>query len=152
MGEPVLHAAGFDELDARVLHDIVRLRIDVFVVEQHCPYAELDGRDVEPGTRHLWAGDGGRIVAYLRVLVEPDGSRRIGRVCVAGSHRGTGLARRLVAEAQTQAGTQAPGADVVLDAQAHLVGWYEWLGYRAAGEEFMEDGIPHLPMRLKRPG
>ena len=70
----------FDVLSTRQLHDLIRLRIDVFVVEQTCAYAELDGRDLEPGTRHVWAEEAGAAVACLRVLDDGD-ARRIGRVC-----------------------------------------------------------------------
>ena len=152
MREMGLQSAAVDSLDAPTLYDLIRLRVDVFVVEQRCPYAELDGRDVEPGTRHLWVSDGERAVAYLRVLVEPDGTLRIGRVCVAEPHRGAGLAHRLVTEALRQIAATDPRADVVLDAQSHLVGWYERLTFCADGEEFVEDGIPHVPMRLGRRG
>ncbi len=150
MSETVVQVAAFAELDARTLHDLVRLRIDVFVVEQQCPYAELDGRDVEPGTRHLWVTDGEQVTAYLRLLVEPDGSHRIGRVCVAPAYRGAGLARRLVVEALARTAADDPAVDVVLDAQSHLAGWYERLTFCADGPPFVEDGIPHLPMRLRR--
>ncbi len=142
-----LRQARFADLDGRTLHDLVRLRIDVFVVEQQCPYAELDGRDPEPGTWHVWAEDP-CIVGYLRLLTEADRTQRIGRVCVATSHRGTGLAGRLLTRAVELAAAAAPGAPVVLDAQAHLASWYERLGFAVAGAGFVEDGIPHLPMRL----
>ena len=56
---PNYRTASFADLNARTLHDLLKLRIDVFVVEQNCPYPELDGRDVEPGTRHVWLTDGG---------------------------------------------------------------------------------------------
>lgn len=150
MSQPILHALAFDQLTARTLHDLVRLRIDVFVVEQCCPYAELDGRDVEPTTRHLWLSDDARPVAYLRILAEPDGERRIGRVCVAASHRGKRLADRLLLDALAQLTASDPDADVVLDAQAHLAGWYERLMFCPDGEGFVEDGIPHVPLRLSR--
>lgn len=147
----VLRISRFADLDAATVYRLMRLRIDVFVVEQRCPYAELDGRDVEPGTRHLWTTDGDRVTAYLRILVEPDGSYRIGRVCVAEAYRGAGFARRLVVEALTRTAADDPAADVVLDAQSHLAGWYERLTFCADGEEFVEDDIPHVPMRLSRP-
>jgi ElaA protein len=130
----------FEELSTREFHDIMALRVDVFVVEQACAYAELDGRDTEPGTRHLWLAAGG-IRAYLRVLDEGD-NRRIGRVVTAAEARGEGLAARLVDHAV--ASTRAPW---VLDAQSHLEAWYSARGFVVAGAEFVEDGIPHIPMR-----
>lgn len=142
-----LQRARFAELDAPTLHDLVRLRIDVFVVEQQCPYEELDGRDTEPDTVHVWARDGGAVVAYLRVVAEPDGRRRIGRVCVSTSHRGRGVAAELMTAGLAACRAESPGAAVVLDAQVYLVGWYERLGFAVDGDEFVEDGIPHRPMR-----
>ena len=149
--DKVVRISHFADLDAATVYRLMRLRIEVFVVEQRCPYAELDGRDVEPGTRHLWTTDGDRVTAYLRILVEPDGSYRIGRVCVAEAYRGAGFARRLVVEALTRTAADDPAADVVLDAQSHLAGWYERLTFCADGDEFVEDDIPHVPMRLSRP-
>ncbi|GAA5181406.1 GNAT family N-acetyltransferase [Rugosimonospora acidiphila] len=135
--------ASFDELAAGTLYALLRLRVDVFVVEQNCPYPELDGRDTEPGTRHVWTGSDGLPTGYLRIMEEPDGSARIGRVCVAAPQRGTGLARRLMAAALERVGDRA----CVLDAQSHLAGFYASLGFAPTGPEFVEDGIPHIPMR-----
>ncbi len=145
-----LHTARFAELDLATLHDIVRLRVDVFVVEQHCPYPELDGRDTDESTRHVWVVDAA-VVGYLRLLTEPDRNRRIGRVCVARSRRGRGLAADLVGEGLRLSRVETPGADVVLDAQTHLAGWYERLGFEVDGAEFVEDGIAHVPMRRRSP-
>ena len=141
----ILSASTLD-LDVATLHDILRLRQDVFVVEQQCVYADLDGRDLEPGTVQVWADDGqAGVVATLRVLLEPDGTRRIGRVATALPARGRGLAADLVAAALTLG--EGP---VVLDAQSHLEGWYARFGFVRVGEEFLDDGIPHVPMRLDR--
>jgi ElaA protein len=136
-----LHTATFAELDPRTAYLLWQLRESVFVVEQTCAYLELDGRDLEPGTRHVWVADGDRPVAYLRVLDDP-GCARIGRVLVAVSHRGRGLAAQLMDAAL--AGLD--GRPVRLDAQSYLVDWYARFGFTAAGEEFLEDGIPHVPM------
>jgi ElaA protein len=140
-----LHAATFSELDAATLYALLRLRVDVFVVEQHCAYPDLDGRDAEPDATHLWLTvDGGTSpVACLRILTEPDGNARIGRVAVASSARGAGLARQLMEEALSRIG----GRPCILDAQAHLVEFYRGLGFAVAGPEFLEDDIPHVPMR-----
>jgi ElaA protein len=142
-----VHAAGFADLDPLTLYRLLELRVAVFVVEQACPYPELDGRDHEPATIHLWLERDARPEAYLRVLQEPDGTARIGRVVTAPERRGTGLAGALVRHAL---GLTAPNI-VVLDAQSHLTGWYEQLGFRIDGPEFVEDGILHTPMRLDRP-
>jgi len=139
----ILHTARFGDLDGPTLYALLRLRVDVFVVEQQCPYPELDGRDLSPSTVHVWLTDGGPPAAYLRLLAEPDGVFRIGRVCTLSSHRGRGLSARLVTAALDLVGDRP----CVLDAQSYLVGFYTRFGFTATGPEFVEDGIPHVPMR-----
>jgi ElaA protein len=134
--------AAFDEIDSRTAYLLWQLRERVFVVEQECAYLDLDGRDLEPSTRHLWVEEGGRPVAYLRVLADPEGMR-LGRVLVAEPHRGRGLAAALVRAALDVVGTRR----CHLDAQSYLAGWYARLGFEQSGAEFLEDGIPHVPMQ-----
>ena len=141
-----LRVASFPDLDTTTLYAILKLRADVFVVEQQCFYADLDGRDTEPGTRHLWIARGGDILAYLRILNDGD-HERIGRVVTAPGARGAGHAQRLMTEALTVIGNRPS----VLDAQAHLVGFYAKYGYAPTGPEFLEDGIPHIPMLREAP-
>ncbi|MEU4556814.1 GNAT family N-acetyltransferase [Actinoplanes sp. NPDC023936] len=136
-----LRVASFRDLDTTTLYAILRLRVDVFVVEQECAYPELDGRDTEPGTRHLWFERDGAVRAYLRVLRDPD-AERIGRVVTAKEARGTGLAGRLLTEALTVIGNRP----AVLHAQAHLADYYARFGFARTGPEYLEDGIPHIPM------
>ncbi len=133
-------------LDARTLYRILQLRVDVFVVEQRCPYRELDGRDLEPATEQFWTESEGDIAATLRVLVDPDGRSRIGRVATARRFRGRGLAAELMSAALVS----TDRSEVVLDAQTYLSGWYRRFGFVPAGPEFLEDGIAHLPMVLRR--
>ncbi len=134
------------DLTARQLHDLLRLRIDVFIVEQECTYHELDGRDLLASTEHLWAEDADGVFVALRILADPDG-RRIGRVVTRNDRRGVGLARQLLEWAHDQTGS----ASTVLDAQSHLRGFYERFGYEVVGPEFDDEGIPHLPMRRTPP-
>ncbi|WP_375484701.1 GNAT family N-acetyltransferase [uncultured Jatrophihabitans sp.] len=131
------------ELDPTTLYRILALRTDVFVVEQDCVYADLDGRDLEPGARQLWLERDGAVLATLRLLDDPDGTARIGRVATAKRARGQGLAARLMQRALELAGERA----VLLDAQSYLEQWYARFGFVRDGEEFVEDGIPHVPMR-----
>lgn len=138
----VLSTASFDELDPRTAYLLWQLRERVFVVEQECPYLELDGRDLEPTTRHLWLTEGGAPVAYLRVLQDTE-EMRVGRVLVAPSHRRRGLGRALM-EGALELVAERPCR---LDAQSYLVQWYRSLGFEPCGAEFVEDGIPHVPMR-----
>jgi ElaA protein len=137
-----IRVASFADLNTRTLHDLLKLRVDVFVVEQGCAYPEIDGRDVEPGTRHLWLAREGTPVAYLRLLSD-GGVERIGRVVVARDARGDGHAGRLMAEALEIVGHRP----CVLEAQAHLAGFYKRYGFVVTGPEYLDDGIPHLPMR-----
>ncbi len=137
-----VHVATTADLDAVVLYGLLRLRVEVFVVEQACAYPELDGRDLEPFTLHLWTADAVGPTAYLRLL--DDGKNaQIGRVCTRVESRGTGLAARLVEEALGL----CSGREVVLDAQSPLAGWYARFDFEPAGPEFVEDGIAHTPMR-----
>jgi ElaA protein len=140
-----LRVASFRDLDTTTLYAILKLRTDVFVVEQNAPYPELDGRDDEPGTRHVWLSRGDEIAAYLRILDDGD-VQRVGRVVVAKNERGAGHAGRLMDEALTVIGNRTS----VLDAQAHLVRFYAKFGYVQTGPEYVEDGIPHVPMRLSK--
>lgn len=136
--------ARWHELDPRTLHDLVRLRVDVFVVEQECAYPELDGRDPEPGTEHWWTCDDAGPTAYLRVLAEPDGSRRIGRVVTRRDARGLGLSARLLDDVLTEHGH----LPLVLDAQTYVQAMYARKGFEVCGAEYEDDdGIPHVPMR-----
>ena len=141
-----VRVASFADLRTTTLYALLKLRCDVFVVEQQCCYAELDGRDTEPGTRHVWLADGDDIVAYLRILDDGD-TERIGRVLVAPSHRGAGHARRLTTEALDVIGNRPS----VLSAQSHLEPFYVSLGYQRTGPDRIEDGIPHLPMLRAAP-
>jgi ElaA protein len=139
----IFRAAGFHELDAATLYALLKLRIDVFVVEQHCAYADLDGRDTQPGTRHLWFEKDRTPVAYLRILDHDGPVARIGRVVTARQARGLGLANQLMAAALAVIGDRA----ITLDAQSHVVKLYERYGFSPCGPEYLDDGIPHVPMR-----
>lgn len=130
----------FDDLDSRTAYALWRLRQQVFVVEQQSPYPDLDGRDLEPTTRHVLAHDG-ELVACLRVL--DDGTHvRIGRVVVTPAARGRGIARDLMDAALAEVGDR----EIRLDAQTSLTEWYASYGFSVTGPEFDEDGVLHVPM------
>jgi ElaA protein len=149
--DPVIHApalrtARFAGLTPAELYGILRLRVDVFVVEQACPYPELDGRDAEPGTVHLWhAAADGTVLSTIRVL-ENGADRIIGRVATAVGARGRGLSAALIRRGIELCGGRA----IDIGAQAYLESWYERFGFHRSGPDYLEDGILHLPMR--RPG
>lgn len=139
---------GFDDLPARTAYDVWRLRQQVFVVEQDCPYPDLDGRDLEEATRHVVLLDeDDRVVGTLRVLDDGDWAR-IGRVVVAPEARGRGLAALLMDEAMVLCGDR----EVRLDAQTGLTGFYAAYGFEVTGPEFDEDGVMHVPMRRESSG
>ena len=143
-----LHRAdGIDEVPQRTLYRILQLRESVFVVEQECAFLDLDGHDLDPATRQLWFETaGGEVVAALRILdrgsVEP-GLACLSRIVARPDWRGRGLAGALVAAALDE----CAGRPIVLDAQSRLTPWYARFGFVVAGEEVLEDGLPHTPMR-----
>jgi ElaA protein len=137
-----LRVASFPDLDTHTLYALLKLRVDVFVAEQRCAYPDLDGRDDEPGTRHLWLTRDGETLGYLRILAEPD-AERIGRVAVAPGERRAGHAARLMTAALEVVGNRP----AVLDAQAHLQDFYARYGFVPTGPQYLDDGIPHVPMR-----
>jgi ElaA protein len=138
-----VHRAYTADLDAHQFYRILQLRVDVFVVEQQCAYREFDDRDLESSTRHFWIDAGDRVLAYLRVLQEPDGTLRISRVCTAQDARGRGLAGKLMRAAVAEV-LRKPS---VLSAQRHAAGFYRSFGFTEVGEEYLEDGIAHVDMR-----
>lgn len=141
---PTIHHAPLSDVSPATLYAILKLRVDVFVVEQNCPYPDLDGADTAPGTLLVWVADAaGQVLATSRILDTPDGGRRIGRVCAAPDARRGGTASAMMAAAVELCGP----VSIVLDAQAHLEGWYERFGFAREGANFLEDDIPHVPMR-----
>jgi ElaA protein len=140
----VLETREADRITAAELYPLLRLRTDVFVVEQNCPYPELDGRDLHEGTVHVWAHDGGDVLGTIRVLEVHSPTPSIGRVATTPEARGRGVASRLLLHG---IGLCRTDAVIRLSAQAHLETWYERFGFVRAGEPYDEDGIPHVPMR-----
>ena len=132
----------FDDLAPRTAYELWRLRQQVFVVEQDCPYADLDGRDLEDATRHVVLLEDDAVIGCLRVLDDGDWAR-IGRVAVAQPARGRGMAVVLMGEALAVCGDR----EVRLDAQTGLTAFYAAHGFKVTGPEFDEDGIMHVPMR-----
>jgi len=136
----------FEGLSTARLHDILRLRSDVFVVEQQCIFLDIDGLD--PACLHLSAWVGAQLLAYARLM--PPGLKApapvIGRVVIAPSARGTGLGHRLNQHAVQACLQHWPGQGITLFAQAHLQDFYGRAGFVGVGEPFDEDGILHREM------
>lgn len=143
----------YDRLERDQLYDLLRLRAQVFVIEQNCVYLDPDGKDRHPEALHLlgYAGDGA-LAAYLRIL--PAGLSypqvSFGRVLTAPDHRGRGLGDAMVERALDAIQAHWPGADVQIGAQAHLQAYYGKHGFQPNSEPYVEDGIPHID--LLRPG
>ena len=140
-------AKHFSELTTRELFEIYKLRVAVFVVEQKCAYQEVD--DIDSQAYHLWFEDDEGIQAYLRLI--PAGVARqevsLGRVIAV--KRRCGLGTKIVAQGIRIAQEKLQAKEIVIDAQTYVRKMYESLGFVAESEEFLEDGIPHIRMRLK---
>ncbi|SIT89454.1 GNAT family N-acetyltransferase [Edaphobacillus lindanitolerans] len=138
----------FQDLTLDELYEIIRLRVDVFVVEQRCIYGEVDGHDRQ--SLHLIGTDDGEICAYSRIL--PPGERyeepSIGRVVVRMAWRGNGLARELVERAKRIIRDEWGGVPVRLQAQEHLEPFYQSCGFGSISEPYDDEGVPHVDMRM----
>lgn len=139
----------FAQLDSATLYELLRLRVDVFVVEQHCPYPELDGKDTS--AKHLLGfDDAGKLQAYARLL--PPGCSyaecSIGRVLVAKEARGHGFAWELMQRAIAHCHELWPSRPIRIGAQDYLRQFYVALGFIAVSDVYLEDDIPHLEMLL----
>ena len=135
----------FEELNKAELYQIIQLRIAVFIVEQDCPYPDLD--DMDQDAHHLWIEDAGEIVCYLRL--NPAGSRfvepSLGRIVTKRSHRKQGLAEKLIKKAIDLVCEKESRA-IRISAQCYLEKYYEKFGFLKASEEYLEDDIPHIEM------
>lgn len=139
------------ELATDELYSLVKLRTGVFYLEQRVDDEELDNRDQEPATEHLWIADDRGTAAYLRVLVDTvashlDARHVVGRVVVRADRRGEGLARALIARVLEQHGHES----IMLHAQQYIAPLYADFGFEEFGDVYVEAGIPHLSMY--RPG
>ena len=134
----------FRELTTEELYRILRLRVAVFVVEQNCPYMEID--DLDQAAIHVWLEDEDGIEAYLRVLDRGAESEfcAIGRVTAV--KRRCGLGSRVLAEGIRAAQEFFDADAIYLEAQTYARGLYEKQGFRQISEEFLLDGIPHIKM------
>jgi ElaA protein len=141
---PDVHAAHLGELSPHTLLGILAVRQDVFVVEQQCAYPDIDARDAEAETVHLWIEDGeGRVLSTLRLLSDGESGHRVGRVATLNEARDRGYSGALLRRA-----IELAGPPITLSAQAYLVDWYARFGFEICGERWVEDGIEHAPMRL----
>jgi len=142
--EYTLHKKLFSELTVDELYEILRIRAEVFVVEQDCVYQDLDGDDQD--SVHLWLTEGGRVVALCRVC--PAGTHMeevsIGRVIT--TVRGKGYGKLMMLEGIKAAREHFGAARIDIEAQEYARGFYEQVGFRQSSEPFILDGIPHIRM------
>lgn len=133
----------FTELTTSELYEILKLRAEVFVVEQNCPYQDLDDKD--QSSYHLFLEDNGQIIAVLRILPENIAYKEmaIGRLIVKKSYRGKGISRKMMVRAMEFI-TEDLGKDKIrLSGQAYLSDFYQSLGFKKVSEMYLEDGIEH---------
>lgn len=139
----------YEELTKDELYKILKERVDIFVVEQNCPYPEIDGRDID--SYHVFYEDKGDILAYLRVL-KPGVSfeeASIGRVLVNNNIRGVGLGQKIVKRAIQFITEELKYNIIRISAQEYLLEFYEELGFEKVSEMYLEDDIPHVEMVFK---
>lgn len=139
----------FDEITTPELYAVIKARIDVFVVEQDCPYPDLD--DYDQKAIHLWAEKDGEVLAYCRIFDKgikyPETS--IGRVVTTEKARGTGLGKQLINYALEVIENRLMTSEVRISAQDYLLRFYVGFGFRDTGKKYLEDNIPHTEMYRK---
>lgn len=141
---------GWRDLPPDVLYAFLKLRSDIFVVEQNCVFSEMDGVDAR--CEHLCGYDDDALAGYLRLV--PPGVRfpepSLGRLVVAANARKHGVGRALMEEGLRRCAGLYPGQAILISAQQHLEGFYRSLGFNTVGAMYLEDGIAHLNMRCGR--
>lgn len=140
----------FNELTSHELYSVLQLRSEVFVVEQNCVYQDIDGKDLK--STHLMAWHNDNLVAYTRLV--PAGvsfeEASIGRVITSPFYRGLGIGIELLEKSIEQILATYQTNTIRIGAQLYLKKFYEGFGFVAEGDEFLEDGIPHIEMVLER--
>jgi ElaA protein len=144
--EPRWRCLPFSGLSPHALYDLLRLRTEVFVMEQNCVFQDMDGAD--PACHHLLGERDGALLAYARLV--PAGLKfaeaSIGRVVSDPSTRGTGMGHALMREAVAQLHALWGAQPIRIGAQAHLQGFYRQHGFEPDGPIYIEDGIDHVEM------
>lgn len=141
----------FEQLSTNELFLLMRARVDVFVVEQACPYPELDDTDCHPQTLHLYDMADSMVVSYARCYLKDETYSAIGRVLVAKPLRGEGVGFDLVTQAIRSCFKYFPKQHIYIGAQTYLLDFYRSFGFEPVGEAYLEDGIAHQDMILQNP-
>ena len=138
----------FDSLSRKEIHDLFLLRSEVFVVEQNCVYQDIDGKDEK--AEHVLVKKNNKIIAYARVLEYSDRNNiSIGRIVVSKKERGNSLGSYLLDFILKKIHQEKPKRPIKISAQAHLEKFYTDHGFKRTSNTYMEDGIPHISMRLE---
>lgn len=142
----------FEQMSNTQLYAVLKLRCDVFVVEQECVYPDLDDKDTLSGVKHLLCYEQDELIAYARLLPPTVSypSASIGRVVVSAKHRGEGLARQLMSESINHTFALFQTENIEIGAQAYLQSFYESLGFVPSSDLYDEDGIMHIDMCLSK--
>ncbi|EOH95747.1 hypothetical protein UAY_03173 [Enterococcus moraviensis ATCC BAA-383] len=138
------HVKEFTDLTTKEFLEIVKLRIAVFVVEQNCPYQEVDEADERAW--HTWLQEGTTIIGYTRIIDKGD-TVTFGRVLINPDYRGKKLGQKLVAKTLKVVEDKYPNRPIVIGAQAHLADFYGSFGFERISEVYLEDDIPHVDMK-----
>lgn len=136
----------FNKLTTEELYKILKLRNEIFIVEQNCPYVDCDDKDYN--AYHLFLEQNNNIVAYLRILDKGISYDEIsvGRVVVSKDYRGKRIATEILLEAIKFIETVLNEKEIRISAQAHLIEFYGAVGFDSVSEEYLEDDIPHIEM------
>jgi ElaA protein len=137
----------FEELTTEELYRILKVRFEVFIMEQNCIYPEIDGRDQH--SYHVYLEDQAGIKAYLRVVDKGISHEEVSIGRVLTTDRGIGLGSRILSEGIRVARDRLKAGRIVIEAQSYAREFYEKFGFRQVSEEYLEDGIPHIQMILE---
>ena len=143
-----LVAKYFEELTTSELYEILKARAEIFVVEQNCVYQDLDGTDHR--SLHIYYEEGGQVLAYLRAFAKTDMENTVQVGRVLSIEHGIGLGGKILKEGLKVICERMNPKCIYIEAQCYAVGYYEKVGFEICSEEFLEDGIPHVQMKLNR--
>ena len=142
-----LVAKYFEELTTSELYEILRARAEIFVVEQNCVYQDLDGTDYR--SLHIYYEKDGKVLAYLRAFEKADMNNTVQMGRVLSIEHGKGLGGKILKEGLKLIREKMNPMCIYIEAQCYAVGYYEKVGFKVCSEEFLEDGIPHVQMKLE---
>ena len=142
----VFKSKTFNDLTANELYEILKSRAEIFVVEQNCVYQDIDDKDKH--AQHLFFENNNRVISYVRVITKgySYNETSIGRVITLDEYRGNGLSRELLLKAINFTTDILKENIIRISAQAHLIKFYESVGFKQVSDTYLEDGIPHIAM------